>query len=202
MTTYKFKNRHKDKILAMSLASVILLSSLGLTQMVYAHPNYSGQKWSGTSTSMCYNTNLNNLWLNGGTNNLSGVTTVLNNARSAWNSLPSVWTLNFNSNSNCANSNSAGTMSATYNAITTTVKTNNVITEADTVYNSNQFWSSTNCVDPYKSLSIVSKHEFGHWVRFLEDNQSPTHSIMYGYHDCLAGTITTADSNELTSIYG
>ncbi len=178
----------------------VVFASAALTQKIYATDYYSGNKWSGTSVNMCYDSfSLADLNI-GATNAINE----LEEAKNAWNSQPSAWTLNrVNPNDFCKNWNSAVTFGRNGVLATTwTTTSGTTITDTDTEYNDSYSWTtSASCSEPY-TMSYVANHEFGHWVKFNHPAQSAT-SVMVPSYDCNKyDTIKTHDSSSLTSIYG
>lgn len=198
--------KHPKTIMAMSVMVTALLTVNLMAPAMATH--YGGQRWSGTSVDMCYDSNsLNLITLDGSTNQFATISTILDSARNDWNNEPSAFTLNKIGFAFCSHWNysaalgSSGPLGVTYRA----PLTGTPLTDNDTEFNRNVTWtSSTTCTgtSPYRLL-LTSTHEYGHWVRFVDvSSGSPSDTIMWYSYDCASNTVKSHDSTSLTSVYG
>lgn len=186
-----------------------LVTTLAITALVFvtgtlthntaaATDYYSGNKWSGSTVNMCYDSfSLADLNI-GSTNAINE----LEQAKNAWNNQASVWTLNrVSPNDFCKNWNSAVTLGQN-GVLAQTWTTLSGSTITDTEYNDSYTWTtSASCSGSY-TMDYVANHEFGHWVKLNHPAQSAT-SVMVPSYDCNKyNSIKTHDSSSLTSVYG
>lgn len=182
------------------IVGVVFATAALLAQTASATDYYSGNKWSGSTVNMCYDAfSLADL-------NIGSTSAIneLEEAKAAWNSQPSAWTLNrVDPNEFCKNWNSVVTCGRNGVLATAWITTSgSTIVDADTEYNDSYSWTtSASCSEPF-TMSYVANHEFGHWVQFNHPAQSAT-SVMVPNYDCNKyDTIKAHDGSSLTSIYG
>lgn len=175
---------------------------MGLTVTTPAFAfHYSGQRWSLTTVNVAYD--LNSL---GNLKNTSGnpigwvaVTNDIDVARNNWNNLPSRWYIDRLTST--SNNWVAAAISPTRPAQTQCYWFLWLL-DCDTTMNNTLQWTTGTggFFGPY-GISEVARHEFGHFVRFLDVHRTDT--VMFDMWDPdIYKSIKSADSSELTSVYG